>query len=99
MNPRPANPIAGHPVPGESGCYASLQLLTDHLESFMGAAIRSRLGTPVPLALMHDGTAAAAAYAGSPATIVITLGTAIGSGFPPPDDGYRVLHPLFAMSE
>jgi hypothetical protein len=32
---------------------------------------------------MHDGSAAALAFAGSPKTVVVMLGTAIGVGFPP----------------
>jgi hypothetical protein len=33
---------------------------------------------------MHDGTSAAAAYAGAPHAAVIMMGTAMGIGFPPP---------------
>ncbi len=87
----------GHPSPREHGCYASLQLLTNHLESFMRQEIAGRLGFSPALILRHDGSAAAATYAGSPHTLVLTLGTAIGNGFPPRAEGHVPLDPSFAI--
>ncbi len=73
----------GHPAPHDWGSYGRLQLLCEHLESFTRQSLRARLGTEPPLRLLHDGSAAALAYAGTPNALVLTLGTAIGSGFPP----------------
>ena len=73
------------------GCYGALQELCAHLTTFMRQEIARRLGQAIELVALHDGTAAATAYAGHDRAVVITLGTAIGSGFPPPEAG---LHPL-----
>jgi hypothetical protein len=83
--------IDGHPAPGDLGCYGALQGLCAHLTTFMHEEIARRLGQAIELTALHDGTAAATAYAGHDRAVVITLGTAIGSGFPPPGAG---LHPL-----
>ncbi len=74
----------GHPIPAhlETGCYARLQTLTGHLESFVREQIRSALAQPVQVKLVHDATAAAMAYEGWRKTAVITLGTSLGIGFP-----------------
>jgi hypothetical protein len=87
--------IDGHPSSRDWSCYGSLRLLSPHLMSYMQAEIAARLGEPLPLVLRHDGTAAAAAYAGAEDTLVMTLGTAIGSGFPPPAIGQWPLAPDF----
>lgn len=87
----------GHPSPTEMGCYGSLQLLCNHLETFMRDKIAARLNVAPPFVLMHDGTAAATTYAGSGDAAVITLGTAIGVGFPPPEASHRPIHPEFRL--
>ncbi len=47
-------------------------------------ALSARLDRPVQVTdVVHDGTAAARAYAGSPHTAVLVMGSAIGVGFPP----------------
>ncbi len=88
----------GHPSPADNGCYACLQLLGFPLVSFMEQAISARLGQRIPLVLMHDGTAAATACAGGEAAVVLTLGTAIGNGFPPPAAGLRPLAARFRLT-
>ena len=75
--------LDGHPSPRDTGCYGSLQRLSTHLATFVEGELAQRLGQAVNATVMHDGTAAAAAYAGHDRAVVITLGTAIGNGFPP----------------
>jgi hypothetical protein len=83
----------GHPF-GDRSCYGSLQLLCDNLEGFMKDEVAILLKRALPFVLMHDASAAATAYAGAKDAVVVTLGTAIGLGFPPPrGDYYRPLHP------
>ena len=53
--------------------------------------IRDRLGSFRSLALLHDGLAAASTHAGEPHTVVLTLGTAIGTGYGPEEVGLRPL--------
>lgn len=87
----------GHPAPTELGCYGVLQFLSPHLESFVCREIGRRLGRAVAVVLRHDGTAAAAAYAGETDAIVLMLGTAIGNGFPPSAAGLWPLADGFTL--
>lgn len=74
----------GHPYPTQAntGCYSRLQALCPHLATFLQETVSARLGVPLTLRLVHDGEAAAAAYVGWRHTAVITIGTALGIGFP-----------------
>ncbi len=85
--------LNGHPSPLDRGCFGCLQLLGPNLEQFIRQELSTHLRHGVPLVLEHDGAAAAAFYAGSPRTVVLALGTAIGNGFPPPEDRARPLAP------
>lgn len=49
--------------------------------------------------LLHDGTAAASAMAGEAHAAVITLGTALGVGFPPGAGSCRPLAPGFLVAD
>jgi hypothetical protein len=82
----------GQPYLSEGGCYGRLQGLADNLQAHLADQISQRLGCPVYLRLLHDGSAAAAAYAGVENAAVIVLGTALGIGFPPSEVGLRPLH-------
>ena len=82
-----------HGQPADRGCYGVLGLLSDNVEQYFADRLSADLGFPVAFRLMHDGTSAAAAYAGAEHAAVITMGTALGIGFPPPAE--RV-HPLAA---
>lgn len=73
----------GQPPPDEMSFYGRLQRLTDNVAGFLETRVAAELGRPVRLHLVHDGTAAAQVFAGQPHTAVITLGTALGIGFPP----------------
>lgn len=79
----------GHPFPDDDGCYGALQGLAPHLATFVRDEIVREIRTEVQVNLYHDGTAAALAYAGCEASVVLTLGTSIGSGFVPAATGCR----------
>ncbi len=81
--------------PFDRGCYGVLRLLSDNLETYLAQQIGQRLGRAVRVRLLHDGTAAATAYAGEAQTAVLMLGTAIGIGFPPLRQPVLPLAPLF----
>jgi hypothetical protein len=68
-----------------NGLYANLSTLSDDAQPLLAEAIRARIGQPVRVHLIHDGSAACAVHAGEPNTAVILVGTALGIGFPPPD--------------
>lgn len=68
----------GHPMHAiDSGYY-----VLHRLPAPLAVMLSERVGKRV--VLLHDGTAAAAAYAGLPHAAVIQIGTALGVGFPPP---------------
>lgn len=79
----------GHPLDASRGRYSHLAALAPHLATFMRDELAARLGPFRSLALLHDGLAAASAYAGQLRTVVLILGTSIGAGYPPPVDGLR----------
>lgn len=87
----------GHPSPLDKGCYGSLQTLTPNLTNFVHAELTRALSQSVTTELAHDGTAAARAYAGMENCLVLTLGTAIGNGFPPTGEGFISLAPGFKI--
>lgn len=89
--------LEGHPSPSDRGCYGSLQGLSPHLATFMQQQVIERLQEEVQVSVVHDGTAAALTYAGQTHSVVLTLGTAIGNGFPPPAEGYRPLAAEFRV--
>ena len=51
--------------------------------------VSTALDTSIRITLLHDGTAAAAAYAGQQSAAVIMMGTALGVGFPGDDRKLR----------
>jgi hypothetical protein len=85
--------------PYNTATYGKLKLVADPAQDWLAAEISRRLGKPVDLRLMHDGTAAASAYAGQPAAAILMLGTAIGIGFPPPASEARPLAEGLAVDE
>ena len=102
--PRPAPAVAavalathlarGHVRPDEARtCYGRLQQVARHLESDLAAAVAARLGRPITLILYNDAAAAALLAAGLAHTVVLTLGTAIGTGVPPSGLRLRALAP------
>lgn len=79
----------GHPFPTDRGRYGRLQLLGPRLACFLRDSLAERLGTYRAFVLLHDGLAAATAYAGARRAAVLTLGTAIGAGYVPSAAGLR----------
>jgi hypothetical protein len=73
----------GQPIARQGGPYSTLCTISQCASDSISAAVSSRVGTAVKIKLLHDGTAAAQCYAGLANAAVITLGTAIGVGFPP----------------
>lgn len=78
---------AGQVADRQGGKYTLLRQISDNASRFFTAEASAKLGVPVEIMLLHDGSAAAAAYAGTPDTAVIMLGTALGVGFAPPLEG------------
>jgi hypothetical protein len=75
-----------------NGIYAQMSALADDLRPVLAQSVAHRTGHPVRVSLIHDGTAAAAVHAGERNSAIITVGTALGVGFPPADaDGLRPL--------
>jgi len=92
VGPLPSSPVLasvaayvqdGHPMPGQGGGYYYLRHITDNAQGELARRVSAELGEAVDVRLLHDGTAAAATYAGAENTAVITVGTALGIGFPP----------------
>lgn len=82
----------GHPLPRQGGAYSDLSALPQPAARVLSQLVAERIGHEVAITLLHDGTAAARTYAGTPYAAVLTLGTALGIGYPPPSVG--VLRPL-----
>jgi hypothetical protein len=87
----------GQPSPDDHGCYGSLQKLSPNLERFIQDQITGCLQMETHVGVFHDGTAAAIAHAGQAQSVVLTFGTAIGNGFPPPAEDYRPLAAEFRV--
>jgi hypothetical protein len=87
----------GQPLLAQCGSCAAIARITDNMQR----TIADRLGTMghsiSGVTLEHDGTAAAVAHAGEPRAAVITIGTALGIGFPPGDAGLRPLRRDFVL--
>jgi hypothetical protein len=82
-------------TPGRSlGAYALRGLCAD-LPAWFSEQLSLVCGRPIRFHFAHDCDIAAAALAGSPCTAVVMLGTALGVGFAPPEDGYRAVAPGF----
>jgi hypothetical protein len=91
--------LDGQPQPAQAGVYMELRRITDNVQRRLAREVSRAVGEAVSVTLVHDGTAAASAHAGDKRTAVITLGTALGIGFPPPMMGLRPLAPGFAVAD
>jgi hypothetical protein len=67
------------------GGYGKLGLLADDYGAYLSGELSRLLGKSIRVTLVHDGTAAAAAFAEVRNSAVIALGTNIGVGFPRTD--------------
>lgn len=86
----------GHPMI-QRGAYGNLRHLTQNLKSELVLQLIQHLGV-VDMQIVHDGTAAAAAYAGGLDAAVITMGTALGIGFPPSEKTVCRINEDFTIS-
>jgi hypothetical protein len=77
----------GHPLSAPGGAYVQLRCVTDHVQTALARQLSARLGEAMDVLLFHDGTAAAATYAGTRDAATIMVGTALGIGFPPHEEG------------
>lgn len=68
-------------LPPHGDCYGCLHAIIDHLPTSLRDQLRERYAIDVPLTIIHDGAAAAAAHTDLNG-VVITVGTALGVGFP-----------------
>jgi len=62
--------------------YGSVAKLTSNMGAFLSEKIGEQVQMPISIHLIHDGTSSARVYVGEPDTVVITIGTALGIGFP-----------------
>jgi hypothetical protein len=81
----------GNPLITQAGLYMQTHLITDNLEAELGRRVTAELNRAITIKLLHDGSAAATAYAGEHHSAVITIGTAMGIGFPADDAGLRAI--------
>jgi hypothetical protein len=79
----------GQPYERQGGVYAALRTLSPNAQETLSASVAAHMKAPINVQLLHDGSAAASAYAGAQDTAVIMFGTALGVGFPPSDAGLR----------
>jgi hypothetical protein len=89
----------GHPMPAQHGAYYQLPLIADNLQTRLAERLGTQQGKPAHVSLVHDGTAAAAAYAGAKFAAVVTIGTALGIGFPPQADSVQVMSTDLAIRD
>jgi hypothetical protein len=90
--------VDGRPAEYDRGAYAQMRLLPERADEWLARHTSERVGIPVKVELLHDGSAAARTYAGAEQAAVIMLGSAIGTGFPPGAEGLRPLAAGFEVS-
>lgn len=89
----------GQPLLSQGGIYMHMSRLSDDLPALLSETVSQRVGRSVTVKLLHDGSAAASTYAPLDHAVVITLGTAIGSGYPVARSGLRPLAPDFTVTD
>jgi hypothetical protein len=72
----------GQPVRVPLGTYTRLADVSADVQGWLAGRLRVLLGVDLPVALLHDGTAAALAVPPDPHAVVVLLGSSIGVGFP-----------------
>lgn len=88
----------GHPAPDDASCYGRLGLLAPNLRDWIHGQLQARLARAVRLHLWHDGSAAALSEDGGRDSLVLTIGTALGSGFSDVTSGLIEVASDFAMA-
>jgi hypothetical protein len=81
----------GNPLVTQAGLYMQTNLVTQNLAAELARRVSTELNRSISIKLLHDGSAAATTYAGERHTAVITIGTAMGIGFPGDDAGLRAI--------
>ena len=71
------------------GGYGKLGLLSDNLQQEIAEAVSTQIDKKIEISFIHDGTAAADAYAETNYSVLLSFGTAIGVGFPIKKSGLR----------
>lgn len=79
--------------------YGRLNILGANICDVFSKTVSQQMGKQAKVMLVHDGTAAAKAYAGASNTAVITVGTALGMGFPPSAQSVCPLSDDFAIKQ
>lgn len=87
----------GQPYLAQRGVYMLMSHLGDNVPQLLSNAVSKRLGKPITVKLIHDGTAAATFFSPLENAAIITLGTAIGSGYPVPRPNLRQVSPNLEM--
>jgi len=87
----------GQPYLAQGGVYMQMSRLSGDLPTLLSETVSERIGRTVSIRLLHDGTAAASFYAPMDNSAVITLGTAIGSGYPVARANLRGVHADLAV--
>jgi hypothetical protein len=89
----------GRVLPRQGGAYTDLSALPHPAARVLSQLLADRIGHTVAINLLHDGTAAAYTYAGTPHAAVLMLGTGLGIGYPPPSvSALRPLAPVFSIN-
>jgi len=71
------------------GGYGKLGLLSDDLQKEIETEVNRLIDSNIEVTFIHDGTAAADAYAETDNSVLLSFGTAIGVGFPIKKAGLR----------
>ena len=80
--------------------YGRLNTLGTNVCDRLSQAVTGQIGYPTTVVtFIHDGTAAAKVYAGAANTAVITMGTSLGMGFPPPNQLLRLISENFSIKQ
>ena len=72
----------GQPVRVPLGTYTRLADVTADVPGWLAGRLRALVGADLPVALVHDGTAAAQAVPPDPHAAVVLLGSSIAVGYP-----------------
>ena len=88
----------GQPLIAQGGLYMQLARLSDDVPAMLSELVSKRIGKPVTIQLLHDGSAAASFYAPEENAAVLMLGTAIGSGYCVPRPELRAVSPHLSIT-
>jgi hypothetical protein len=83
----------GKPLDLERGGYYALNKLSSDISAWFSEQVSFASGRAVVVEFLHDCDAAAVALAGRERSAVLMLGSALGVGFVPPEEGYRKVSP------